>query len=49
MGRSIPMPAASCLSVVLPAAAAKGRVLRSAVKLVRAAGQRIEGELQGSR
>ena len=33
------------LSVVLPAAVAKGRVLKSAVKLVRAAGQRIESDL----
>lgn len=33
------------LSVVLPAAVAKGRVLKSTVKLVRAAGQRIESEL----
>jgi DNA-binding IclR family transcriptional regulator len=33
------------LSVVLPAALAKGRLLKSTVKLVREAGQRIEGEL----
>ena len=33
------------LSVVLPASIAKGRVLKSATKLVRSAGQRIEGEL----
>jgi DNA-binding IclR family transcriptional regulator len=35
------------LSVVLPAAVAKGRVLKSTVKLLREAGQRIEGELDG--
>ena len=35
------------LSVVLPAAAAKGRALKSAVRLVRAAGERIESELDG--
>ena len=35
------------LSVVLPAATAKGRLLKITVKLVREAGQRIEGELQG--
>jgi DNA-binding IclR family transcriptional regulator len=34
------------LSVVLPAALAKGRVLKSTVKLVREAGQRIESELE---
>jgi DNA-binding IclR family transcriptional regulator len=34
------------LSVVLPAAVAKGRVLRSAIKLLRDAGQRIESELE---
>lgn len=34
------------LSVVLPAAVAKGRVLKSTVKLVREAGQRIESELE---
>jgi len=33
------------LSVVLPAAAAKGRALKTAVRLVREAGQRIESEL----
>jgi DNA-binding IclR family transcriptional regulator len=34
------------LSVVLPAAVAKGRALKSTVNLVRAAGQRIESELE---
>lgn len=34
------------LSVVLPAAVAKGRLLKSTVKLVREAGQRIESELE---
>jgi DNA-binding IclR family transcriptional regulator len=33
------------LSVVLPASVAKGRLLKSTVKLVRDAGRRIEGEL----
>jgi DNA-binding IclR family transcriptional regulator len=36
------------LSVVLPASVAKGRVLKTAVKLVREAGQRIESELEES-
>lgn len=36
------------LSVVLPAALAKGRLLKSTVKLVRAAGQRIEGEIEAA-
>ena len=35
------------LSVVLPAALAKGRLLRSIVRLVREAGRRIESELDG--
>jgi DNA-binding IclR family transcriptional regulator len=36
------------LSVVLPAAVAKGRTLKNTVKLVRGAGQRIESELDVS-
>jgi DNA-binding IclR family transcriptional regulator len=36
------------LSVVLPAAEAKGRLLKSAMRLVSDAGQRIELELEGS-
>ena len=36
------------LSVVLPAALAKGRLLKSTVRLVREAGQRIESELENS-
>ena len=35
------------LSVVLPASLAKGRLLKSTARLLRAAGQRIEGELDG--
>ena len=51
-GIAVPLFAGShvvgSLSVVLPASVAKGRVLKSAVKLVREAGQRIESELDES-
>lgn len=49
-GIAVPLEAGSrvvgSLSVVLPATVAKGRTLKSAVKLVREAGQRIEAELE---